>query len=82
PGDLTWPIVSARAAGVVTVTDAELVDALRFAVERLHQVLEPGGAAGLAALLAAKVPDVAGRTVGVILSGGNIGAHRLASLLG
>jgi threonine dehydratase len=81
PGALTWPIVSARAAGVVTVTEVELVDALRFAVERLHQVLEPGGAAGLAALLAAKVPDIVGRTVGVILSGGNIGADRLARLL-
>lgn len=82
PGRLTWPIVAARAAGVVTVTDADLVEALRFAVERLHQVLEPGGAAGLAALLAARVPEIAGRTVGVILSGGNVGGDRLVRLLG
>lgn len=81
PGELTWPIVSARAAGVVAVSDGELVDAVRFALDRLHQVVEPGGAAGLAALLAGKVPDVAGRTVGVILSGGNIGADRLTALL-
>lgn len=82
PGRLTWPIVSARVAGVVTVTEPELVAAVRFALERLHQVLEPGGAAGLAALLAGTVPDVRGRTVGVVLSGGNIGAERLARLLG
>ncbi len=82
PGEITWPIVRDRVAGVVTVTDGQLVEALRFGVERLHQVLEPGGAAGLTALLAGAVPGVVGRRVGVILSGGNIGAGRLATLLG
>ncbi len=79
PGVITWPIVSTRAAGVVTVTDDELVAAMAFALERLHQVLEPGGAAALAAVLARRVP---GERIGVILSGGNVGAARLAQLLG
>lgn len=81
PGALTWQLVAPRVAGVVTVTDAQLVAAMRFALDRLHQVLEPGGAAGLAALLAGVVPDLAGRRVGVILSGGNVGSDRLARLL-
>ncbi len=82
PGTLTFELVRPLVTGVLTVSDAELVAAMRWAIERLHQVIEPGGAAGLAALLAAKVPDVAGARVGVILSGGNVGAGRLAQLLG
>lgn len=82
PGELTYPIIARLAEGVVSVSDGQLLAAMRFAVERLHQVLEPGGAAGLAALLASAVPDVSGRRVGVILSGGNVGAARLAELLG
>ncbi len=81
PGEITWPIVAPRVAGVLTVTEQQMVEAVRFGVDRLHQVLEPGGAAGLAALLAGVVPDVAARRVGVILSGGNVGADRLAALL-
>lgn len=53
--------------------------ALRFAVDRLKTVLEPSGATGLAALLTGKVSAA---RVGVILSGGNVGAARLAELLG
>ena len=45
PGRLTFPIVQALCAGVVTVTDAELCDAMRFAFERLKLVIEPSGAA-------------------------------------
>lgn len=81
PGALTWSIAAPRVADVLTVTDAQLLAAMRFALERLHQVLEPGGAAGLAALLTGQVPDMAGCRVGVILSGGNVGADRLAELL-
>ena len=43
-------------------------------------VTEPSGVGGIAALLAAKVPDVAGRRVGVILSGGNVGVDRFVEL--
>jgi threonine dehydratase len=65
---------------VVTVTDQDLVEAMRFAFERLKIVIEPSGAAGLAALLAGGL-EVSGRRVGVVLSGGNVSARRFAELL-
>jgi threonine dehydratase len=71
PGELTFPIVQALCAGVVTVSDAELCDAMRFAFERLKLVIEPSGAAALAALLTGRV-DVRGKRVGVTISGGNV----------
>jgi threonine dehydratase len=71
PGELTWPIVRALCAGIVTVTDDEILAAMQFAFERLKLVLEPSGASALAALLFGKV-DVAGKRVGVTLSGGNV----------
>jgi len=71
PGVLTFAIFRVLGAGVVTVSDDELRAAMRFAFERLKIVIEPSGAAGLAALLHAKVP-VRGRRVGVIISGGNV----------
>jgi threonine dehydratase len=80
PGVLTFPVVQARVDAVVTVTDAELVEAMRFAFDRLKLVLEPSGAAALAALLAGKV-EAAGR-VGAVLSGGNVGVERFRELTG
>lgn len=71
PGELTFPILAHNLAGAVAVTDAEVAEAMRYAFSTLKLVVEPGGAAGLAALLAGKVP-AAGRTVGLVLSGGNV----------
>jgi threonine dehydratase len=71
PGKLTWPIVRALCAGVVTVTDDEIRAAMTFAFERLKLVVEPSGASALAALLFGKV-DVRGKRVGVTISGGNV----------
>jgi len=71
PGELTWPIVRALAAGVVTVTDDEIRGAMRFAFERLKLVVEPSGASALAALLVGKV-NVRGARAGVTISGGNV----------
>jgi threonine dehydratase len=82
PGKLTFSINSRLLDGVVTVSDAELIDAMRFAVERLKLVVEPGGAAALAALLSGKVTVSGADRVGVILSGGNVASARLAALLG
>jgi threonine dehydratase len=79
PGEITFAINSRLLEAVVTVTDAELIEAMRFLFERMKLVAEPGGAAGVAALLAGKV-DAEG-TVGVVLSGGNVGAARFAELL-
>jgi threonine dehydratase len=78
-GVFTFEVMQQLVDDVVTVTDAALVDAMRFAFERLKLVLEPSGAAGLAALLSGAVEP--GRRVGVVLSGGNVGADRFAELL-
>ena len=79
PGERTFPVVRERVAAVVTVTDAEIVDAMRVAFERLKLVLEPSGASALAALLHGRA-DVAGARAGVVLSGGNIDVDRFRSL--
>lgn len=79
PGTLTWEVVSRLVDDVVTVTDEQIVEAMRFAFERLKLVVEPSGAVGIAALLHGAVAS-AGR-VGVIVSGGNVGADRFAALL-
>ena len=80
PGKLTFSINRRLVDEIVTVSDDQIRDALRFAVDRLKQVMEPSGASGLAALLAGRLSPAPGR-VGVILSGGNVGAARLAELL-
>jgi len=79
PGVTTFAVVSALVDDIVTVADNEIVGAMRFAFERLKLVLEPSGAVGLAAVLEG---IVVAPTIGVILSGGNIGADRFVSLLG
>jgi threo-3-hydroxy-L-aspartate ammonia-lyase len=79
PGERTFPVIRERVAAIVTVSDAEIVDAMRFAFERLKLVLEPSGASALAALLAGKL-DAAGRRTGVILSGGNVDVARFREL--
>jgi threonine dehydratase len=81
PGELTWEVNQGLLDEVVTVSDGELVDAMRFAFERLKLVLEPSGAAALAALLSRKI-DVAGLRIGAVLSGGNVDAGRFRELLG
>ena len=80
PGILPLELLRRLVDGVVTVSDAELVAAMRFAFERLKLVVESGGAAGLAALLAGRI-DLRGARVGVVLSGGNVGAQQFARLL-
>ena len=80
PGELTWPVIRALVSEVVTVSDAEIVDAMRFLFERMKLVVEPSGACAFAALLAGRVP-VEGRRIGVVLSGGNIGADAFGKLL-
>jgi threo-3-hydroxy-L-aspartate ammonia-lyase len=81
PGELTFAIARRHVQGVVTVSDEELCDAMRFAFERMKLVIEPSGAAALAALLSARIPDLAGKRVGAIVSGGNIDPARYAELI-
>ena len=80
PGALTFPILQANAAGVLTVSDAEIVEAMKLLLLRLKILVEPTGALSAAAVLAGKLPASA-RRVGVVLSGGNVDAAMLAQLL-
>jgi threonine dehydratase len=82
PGELTFAINQSLLDGVLTVSDAELVAAMRFAFERLKLVVEPGGAAALAALLAHRVELAGDSRVGLILSGGNVDPTTFSRLLG
>jgi threonine dehydratase len=80
-GRLTFPIVRAHVADMVAVPDAALIDAMRFAAERMKIMIEPTGALGLAALLSGRVRGV-GERVGVIVSGGNVDVARIAEWFG
>ena len=71
-GTLTFPLVRQNVDDMATVSDDELVRAMRFVWERMKLVVEPTGVLGLAAALSGRV-DVRGKSVGVILSGGNVG---------
>jgi len=66
---------------VVLLDDAEILAGLRFAAERMKQVLEPAGAAALAAVLYGRVPLRDGEQVCVVLSGGNVDVTRLGELV-
>ncbi|GAA0802365.1 pyridoxal-phosphate dependent enzyme [Spirilliplanes yamanashiensis] len=79
PGELTFSVNRRLVDDIVLVGDDAIVEAMRFAFDRLKTVVEPSGATGLAAVLARAVP---GRRVGVVLSGGNVGAARFAELVG
>ena len=80
PGVLTFPILHRALAGIATVTDAEVAEAMRFAYATLKLVVEPGGAVALAALLAGKI-DLAGGTAAIILSGGNVDGELFSRIL-
>lgn len=80
PGELTWPINQKNLAGAVAVTDAEVAEAMRYAFSTLKLVVEPGGCVALTAALTGKV-DVAGKTVAIVLSGGNVDPGLFAKVL-
>jgi threonine dehydratase len=71
PGELTWTLNSRQLAGGTAVSDDEALDAVAMAWRHLKIVVEPGGAVALAAALSGKI-DIAGKTVCVIASGGNV----------
>ncbi|MGI9105227.1 MAG: pyridoxal-phosphate dependent enzyme [Pyrinomonadaceae bacterium] len=81
PGALTFPFVQRNAEDVLLVSDAEIIEALKFLLFRMKLLVEPTGAASAAALLSGKLPpDI--RRVGVVLSGGNIDPDALARFVG
>ncbi len=79
-GQLSFPVIQALVAGVLTVSDAQLVQTMRFFASRMKLVVEPTGCLAAAALLEGAI-DLRGQRVGVIVSGGNVDLPRLAALL-
>jgi threonine dehydratase len=80
PGELTFSINQPRLAPGLVVSEAEVKRAMIFAFENLKLVIEPGGAVGLAAILARKIPTE-GRNIAVIASGGNVDPRLFADIL-
>lgn len=82
PGELTWAIGSQYLSGGCVVSDAHAYEAMRLAFRQLRVVVEPGGAVALAAALFRLPEDAKGKTVGVVLTGGNVDARQFARVLG
>ena len=80
-GEITYNHVRALVDGVVRVSDAEITAAVRALAETAKMVVEPAGAAGVAALLRGRVPGMDGGPAGVIVSGGNVDASLYARIL-
>ena len=79
-GEITFAIIQKNVDAIFTVTDEQLIDSMRFYAERMKLVVEPTGCLSLAAALQMS-PQLRGKKVGVIISGGNVDAQRYAQLL-
>jgi threonine dehydratase len=80
PGKLTFPLVQTMVEDILLVSDNEMIETLRFILERMKVLVEPSGAAAAAAVQHRKA-DFAGQRIGVILSGGNVDLAKLAEYL-
>ena len=80
PGELTFPITRTNADAVLTVSDDEIIAAMRFMLFRMKLLVEPSGAAAAAAVFSGKIPGDSQR-LGVVLSGGNVDSDMLARIL-
>ncbi len=80
PGVLTFPITQQNAEDVLTVSDDEIIETMRFLLFRMKLLVEPSGAAAAAAVLFHKLPENT-RNVGVVLSGGNVDGEVLMHVL-
>lgn len=80
-GNYTFPVISELTKDIVTVSDAELVEAMKFFASRMKIFVEPTGCLAAAAAFNRRI-DIAGKRVGVIISGGNVDLLRFAALLG
>ena len=79
-GEITFPIIQAGVADIATATDTQLAEALRFFAERMKIVVEPTGALAFAGARHGGI-DLAGKRVGIVLSGGNVDLARYAEIL-
>ena len=75
-GDKTFPIISKYVKDILTVSDEEIIAAMRLVYERMKLVVEPSGVVPLAALLKNKTL-FSGKRVGIIFSGGNVELKKL-----
>jgi threonine dehydratase len=80
PGELTFAVNRQVVDTIVTVSDAEILDAMAFLFDRMKLVTEPSGASAAAALLAGRA-EAGGARVGVVISGGNVGVARFGELM-
>jgi threonine dehydratase len=80
-GELNLEVIRRYVDDVLLIDDATILAGLRFAVERMKQVLEPAGSAALGALLTGVVPVRDGERVAVVLSGGNVDVARMGEFL-
>lgn len=80
-GLLTFAIIRQHVTDILTVSDAELVQSMRFFAERMKMVVEPTGCLAATAALRKRIPEAAGKRVGVIISGGNVDLPAYARLL-
>ena len=81
PGPITWGVGSRLLSGGCVVTDEQVFEAMRLAFRHLKLVVEPGGAAALAAALFALPDEAKGQTVGIVLTGGNVDPALFADVL-
>jgi threo-3-hydroxy-L-aspartate ammonia-lyase len=80
-GQYTFEIIRRHVADVLTATDSELIDCMRFFAARMKMIVEPTGCLGFAAVRAAG-RTLAGQRIGVIVSGGNVDLERFSELTG
>jgi len=81
PGELTFPVVQALVEAVLTVSEDEVKEAVRWLLLRMKLLVEPTGAVPVALLLSGRLGDLTDRRVGVILSGGNVDPDVLCEIL-
>jgi len=79
-GTHNFEVIKRMVDDIVTVSDAQLVETMKFFAERMKMVVEPTGCLGAAAALCGVVP-VAGKSVGIVISGGNVDLSRFAALV-
>jgi threonine dehydratase len=79
-GAITFEIIKALVDDIHTVTDAQLVQSMRFYAERMKMIVEPTGCLSLAAAMQAS-ESLKGKKVGLIISGGNIDMARFSQLM-
>ncbi|MDC4621524.1 threo-3-hydroxy-L-aspartate ammonia-lyase [Acinetobacter baumannii] len=79
-GKLTFPIIQQKVDDILTATDEELINAMKFFAERMKMVVEPTGCLGFAAARNLK-DELKGKRIGIIISGGNVDISKYAEFL-